>query len=298
MSVNTQERPLSAAAFFACVVGRAENMPSLRETTAARRTRTSPSSGFYVPGCERPEMTKTALLNNIDHANLKVITRHGSAYGDAVNQAVVFPTEFSEVQREYPILFRKDDDGKFQSVALLGFDKGENLFLTDRGWQARHVPVLHQRGPFMIGFQNQAIDGEVRREPVIHVDLDDPRVSETEGQPVFLSHGGNAPYLQHVSSVLRAISLGIEMQRDMFAVFEEANLIEPAALDIRLDQHTVYQVPDIYSISEDRLGELSGVALEKLHKSGFLRLAYFVAGSLSNVNRLIEMKNARRMPAA
>ena len=243
-------------------------------------------------------MTKTALLNNIDHANLKVITRHGRAYGDAVNQAVVFPTEFTEVQREYAILFRKDDDGKFQSVALLGFDKGENLFLTEQGWQARHVPVLHQRGPFMIGFQNQTVDGEVHREPVIHVDLDDPRVSETEGQPVFLPHGGNAPYLKHVSNVLRAINLGIEIERDMFAAFEEASLIESAALDIRLDQHTVYQVPDIYSISEDRLRDLSGEVLAQLHQSGFLRLAYLVAGSLSNVNRLIEMKNTRRVPVA
>jgi hypothetical protein len=100
-----------------------------------------------------------------------------------------------------------------------------------------------------------------------------------------------------VSNVLRAISLGMEIEREMFAAFEEADLIEPAALDIRLDQHTVYQVPDIYSISEDRLGQLSGDTLVQLHQSGFLRLAYFIASSLSNVNRLIEMKNARRVPA-
>ena len=30
-------------------------------------------------------MTKMALLNNIDHPDLKVITRFGAAYGDSVN---------------------------------------------------------------------------------------------------------------------------------------------------------------------------------------------------------------------
>ena len=239
-------------------------------------------------------MANSVLLNNIDHPDLKVIPRHGAAFGDSVNQAIVFPTEYTDVQREYPILFRKDADGKFQSVALLGFDKGENLFLTDRGWQARHVPVLHQRGPFMIGFQNQEHDGQVRREPVIYIDLDDPRVSKTEGQPLFLSHGGNAPYLQHVGNVLRAISLGLEIEREMFDAFEAAGLIEPAELDIKLDQHTVYQVPDIFSISEDKLAALRGDALEQLHRAGFLRLAYLVLSSLSNVNRLIEIKNAKR----
>jgi hypothetical protein len=239
-------------------------------------------------------MANSVLLNNIDHIDLKVVQRHGAEFGDCVNQALVFPTEFSEVQREYPILFRKDEDGKFQTVALLGFDKGENLLLRNGHWQARHVPVLHQRGPFMIGFQSREADGETRREPVIYVDLDDPRVGQADGYPLFLSQGGNAPYLEHVTHVLRAISLGMEAERQMFDAFEAAGLIEPASLDIRIDEHTVYQVPDIYSISEQKLAALDGETLAQLHQSGFLRLAYFVLSSLSNVNRLIELKNEKR----
>lgn len=242
-------------------------------------------------------MTKNVLLNNIDHSDLKVVQRHGAEFGDGVNQALVFPTEFAEVQREYPILFRKDEDGNFQSVALLGFDKGENLHLNGASWQARHVPVLHQRGPFMIGFQNRQIDGETRREPVIYVDLDDPRISQTEGQPLFLPHGGNAPYLEHVSSVLRAISLGMDIERSMFSAFEGAGLIEPASLDIRLDEHTIYQIPEVYSISEEKLANLDGETLSRLHQSGFLRLAYLALTSLSNVNRLIDLKNKKRLAA-
>ena len=239
-------------------------------------------------------MASTALLNNVDHQDLKVITGYAAAYGDSVNQAAILPTEFVEVQREYPILFRKDRDGRFQSVALLGFDREENLFLTGQGWQARHVPLLHQRGPFMIGFQNQEVDGEECREPVIYIDLADPRVSKTEGQPLFLPHGGNAPYLEHVAKVLRAIRLGLQFQTRMFEALEAADLIEPAALDIRLDQHTVYQIPDVYSINEDKLTALRGEDLERLHRSGSLRLACMVLSSLSNVNRLVDMKSVRQ----
>lgn len=272
-------------------------MPSMGGNASAHWAGADRIQGSRSTGSERQKMTNTQLLNNIDHLDLKVVTRHGPEFGDSINQAIVFPTEFAEVQREYPILFRKDRDGKFQSVALLGFDKGENLFLTDSGWQARHIPVIHQRGPFMIGFQDQDVDGEIRREPVIYVDLDDPRVSDTEGQPVFLPHGGNAPYLQHVSQVLRAINGGVSKERDMFAAFEEAGLIEPAALDIQLDQHTAYQVPDVYSISEEKLAALDAGTLSTLHQEGYLRLAYLVLASLPNVNRLIEIKNFRRAAA-
>lgn len=239
-------------------------------------------------------MTRTALLNNIEHHDLRVVTGHGRDFGDSVNQTIVFPTEYGEIQREYPILFRKNDAGEFYSIALLGLDKSENLFLTERGWQARYVPAIHQRGPFAIGFRNQESGGEVRREPVIYVDLDDPRVSKTEGQPLFLQHGGNSPYLQHVSHMLKVINRGAEISRPMFAAFEEAGLIEPAMLDIQLDEHTVYKVPEVYSINEDALAGLKGAPLERLHSAGYLRAAYLVLASLANVGRLIELKNTKR----
>ena len=104
-------------------------------------------------------MAKLALLNNIDHANLKIVTGFRAEFGDSVNQVAVYPTEFSELQRDYPIFFRKDGEGAYYAVVLLGLDKGENLFLGEGRWHARYVPALHQRGPFLIGFQKQDIDG-------------------------------------------------------------------------------------------------------------------------------------------
>lgn len=239
-------------------------------------------------------MTKTALLNNIDHQNLKVITRHSPEFGDNVNQTLVFPTEYGEIQREYPILFRKDENGEFQSVALLGLDEDENLFLNEDGWQARYIPAVNERGPFLIGFQKQETEGEPRREPMIYVDLDHPRVSDSEGEPVFLPQGGNSPYLEHVSRVLRVIFKGAEINKLMFAAFEEADLIKPVSLEIKLSDVEQYNVLDYYTIDEEKLAALEGAPLERLHKHGFLRAAFLVLSSLGNVKRLIELKNRKR----
>ena len=65
-------------------------------------------------------MTNKVLLNNVDHADLRVIVRPAPEFGDSVNQVLVFPTEFDEIQREYPIFFRRDPNGALQSIALLG----------------------------------------------------------------------------------------------------------------------------------------------------------------------------------
>ncbi len=117
-------------------------------------------------------MTNIVLLDTIAHADLRVATGYAAGFGDAVNQCVVFPTEFDAVQREYPILFRRDAAGAFYAVALLGLDRDENLFLDQGGWSARHIPVLHQRGPFLIGTVERDIDGVLQSEPMLHVDLE------------------------------------------------------------------------------------------------------------------------------
>lgn len=232
-------------------------------------------------------MTKTVLLNNVDHGDLRVLTGHGAAFGDNINQVLIFPTEFEEVQREYPIFFRRDANGAFQSVALLGLDRDENLFLDGHRWQARYVPALQQRGPFSIG---APADGG---EPMIHVDLAHPRVSRTDGEAVFLPAGGNAPLLQRVSRCLGVVFDGLQVSGPMFETFEALGLIQPVEVEIELDDRTRYDLPNLFTIDQPQLASLGGDDLERLHHSGLLRAAIFVASSLANVERLISLKNAK-----
>jgi hypothetical protein len=234
-------------------------------------------------------MTRTVPLNNVDHHDLRVITRHAAEFGDAVNQVLVFPTEFEEIQREYPIFFTPDANGDLQAVALLGLDRDENLFLDQAGWQARYVPAGQQRGPFVIG---TAEDGG---DPMIQVDPDHPRIGRGagEGQPLFLPHGGSSPYLEHVSEVLHTIYTGLDLVRPMFEAFEDAGLIEPVAVQVEISDTEHYDLPDCSTISAERLGSLDGAALERLNHSGFLYAAFLVIASTANVNRLIERKLAR-----
>jgi len=238
-------------------------------------------------------MTNAVPLDNVSHHDLRVKTGYSAEFGDDINLALVFPTEFVFVQREYPILFRKDANGDFQSYALLGLDKGENLFLDQPAWNARYVPAIQQRGPFLIGLHKTNAD----REPMVHVDLDHPRISTTEGEPVFLTHGGNSPLLEHTNRMLQIIFNGVELSKPMFAAFEREGLMESMEGQINLDERVQYKLPDFYTINQDRLDELNGAALERLNRTGHLQLAMMVVNSLGNVEWLIELKNRKRASA-
>ena len=229
------------------------------------------------------------LLNNVDHHDLRVITRRSADFGDAVSQVMVFPTEFEAVQREYPIVFRRDAEGALRPVALLGLTRGENLFLDDEGgWRASYVPALLSRGPFSIAAPD-APDGE----PMIRVDLDDPRVSRSEGTPVFLPHGGNSPYLLRVTEVLRAIYVGHHLLEPMVEAFGRAGLLRAVNLEARVGETEVYALSDVQIIDRERLAALDGVELAALHKDGFLQAAFFAAASVGNMQRLADLKRGR-----
>jgi hypothetical protein len=247
-------------------------------------------------------VTRIVLLNNVDHHDLAVAMGHGSEFGDAVNQVLVFPTEWQDVQREYPILFRRGEDGRLQSVALVGLDRDENLFLGNGVWHARYVPALHQRGPFSIGLTRAEDGGGGGSEPMIHVDLDHPRIvaggigaggGAGGAQAVFLPHGGNSPYLEAVADILRRIHAGVATSDPMFEAFEAEGLIEPVKLEIALDETTKYTLDDLFTISADRMAALDGAALARLHGPGYLQAAFWALASLGNVTRLIELKTDR-----
>ena len=178
-------------------------------------------------------------------------------------------------------------------VALLGLTREENLFLDgEGGWRASYVPALLRRGPFSIAAP-EVPDGE----PMIRVDLDDPRVSRNEGTPVFLPLGGNSPYLEQLTAVLRAIYVGHHLLDPMIAAFESAGLLRPVNLEARVGEGEVYAVTDALVIDRERLAALGAEELAALHQGGFLQAAFMAAASLGMMQRLVELKASGGQPA-
>lgn len=229
-------------------------------------------------------MPNPVLLNNVDHKSLRVITRRGAEFGDNAMLALTFPAEFRDLQAHYPIVFRKSPDGaSFEPVVLFGFHEGENLFLGAQGWEASYVPLAIERQPFLIGISNG--------EPMVHVDLASPRVSQTEGEEVFLTHGGNSEYLERMNSTLLAIYQGLQSTPAFIGALLEHSLLESFVFDIELDDGSQNRLAGLYTINEDKLAALDAEAVGRLHTGGHLQAIYMALASLSNFRALIERKN-------
>jgi hypothetical protein len=228
-------------------------------------------------------MTNIVLLNNIDHARLRVDTRRASGLGDDVMFAPTFPDEFRNLQAHYPIVFRKTAEGSFEPIALFGFEDGHNLFLDDSRWDAAYVPMSIERQPFLIG-----VDGD---QMMVHIDLDNPRVGTELGESIFLEYGGTSEFMEHRNSMLLALFEGLRSNPTFVAALLEHDLLESFTLDVELNDGSRNRLAGFYAINEERLAGLEGAALGKLNRDGHLQPIYMAVASVSNFVAMIERLN-------
>jgi hypothetical protein len=238
-------------------------------------------------------MSNHVVLNNVDHKDLRILTGRSAELGDQVMYALTFAAEFRNIQAHYPIVFRKDSvTAEFQPIAMFGFEEHENLFLDATGWSVPYVPLAIERQPFLIGQAQETATGEAQQ-VVVHIDMDSPRVSQAEGEVVFMTHGGSSEFLDRTASVLRTLHEGLAVNKVFIDALLALELLESFTLDVELSSGAQHRLVGFYGINEDKLAALGAEVLAPLHEKGYLQAIYMVIASMSNWRDLIERRNAQ-----
>ena len=233
---------------------------------------------------------RTESLNNVTHKDVRIITENSSKFASGARAVPVVPREFHRVQACYPIFLTKiPETGEFVFSALFGFDEGENLFAADGGWDANYIPLQVQREPFVLGRQ----EGAAMDDAIVLIDMDNPRVSQTEGEAVFLAEGGMSEYFQRVQSILAELVRGADAVRELTAALVENELVKELTLDVEFADNQVRSYKGIYGIDEEKLESLSGDVLGALHQKGFLDAIYMIIASRGQLRALIDRKNLK-----
>lgn len=232
-------------------------------------------------------MSDHVILTAEDHRDLRIRTERSSELGDAVMTCITVPSEFRRVQTHYPILFQLDQTrDTFTALAMFGFEPGENLFLTDAGWDARYRPLAIDSQPFLVGRG----DGDVRQ---VHIDMASPRLGAGEGVRVFDDTGRPTPYLERIADQLRALDTDYVASADFFAALRRYELLEPLTMDVTLDDGSKNRLVGYHVIDEDRLVALDDAAVADLHASGHMMPIFMALASLGNIGDLVARKNRR-----
>jgi hypothetical protein len=230
------------------------------------------------------------VLDNQIHRRLRVTTTHVGGYA-AVNAVSVITREFSRLLARYPIFFTKSTDtGQFEPAALLGFARGENLFLNEGRWDAAYVPLQIQRQPFSLIPRRSA--GEVQPSALeVAIDIDSAQLQAEAGERLFQDDGQATEYLQNVTSVLSALVKGSSETYAFTQRLAELDLIEPVQIKVEFVDGSDSRLQGLYWISEAHLKALPAAQLAELRDREHLQWLYFQMASVAHVAELVARKN-------
>lgn len=282
---------------------------------------------LHFPGCTalaRAALTRATmrfLLRNPNNSctmsselqpiDTKVARSHGFAppadFRFALHQPAI-PVHLNELGAlvpTVPLALGKLPNGQFLLVAVVGFADGRNLLVDGNGrWGGLHVPHELRTYPFGVqpmavqadGVQNFGLcfnhaSGLYRQVPDLA--QGEQRFFNDEGQP--------QPQFQQITQQLQRNVAQLRLTQNAVKALLDADLLTPWQMQPRAGHPGETLPSGLFCVDESRLNALQGNALERLHQSHALALAYAQLYSMGRVVVLQRLKDghaARQQAAA
>ncbi|MEG3145837.1 SapC family protein [Sphingomonas sp. RT2P30] len=229
-------------------------------------------------------------LSSEAHAAYKLRQADSAPFFVGQHAIPITTDEFVPAQRRLPIVFTVGDDAI--PIALMGLNEGVNVFVGDDGKLSDanvYVPAYVRRYPFMLAKLHPDA-----QEMSLCFDPTAPTIGAfDDGQPLF---DGTQP--SQVTKDVLSFNEQFEQAGARTANFvkelREMELLMDGEVTIQAEG---YEQPFIYRgfqiINEEKLGELRGDQLRKIHKSGMLPLIYAHLFSLSLMPDLFNRQMAQ-----
>jgi hypothetical protein len=232
-------------------------------------------------------MTNLVNLDRVAHQKLRINEERAFSACKDTTMCAISPTEIPRLMLEYPVAFTQHSETKkLLLVALFGVDPQRNLFWREGRWQSVAMPLNIGRLPFSVGVAQNPGGGENAEKLVTCIDMDNPGVQETDGEPLFDAEGNETPYLKHKISMLAELVNGEQRAQVFTSRVEALDLIRPAHLELKPPGGAPRQIGGLYSIDENALRSLPAETLMELNGKGYLHILYAMLLSLGQFSML------------
>ncbi|MFD2165211.1 SapC family protein [Thalassotalea euphylliae] len=224
-------------------------------------------------------------LNAIDHGKIKLPkTRHFPHVSDQQIVPLIVH-EFSNASAEMPIVFVKNSEtGEFQSVAVLGFEEGENLFVGEETWKGGYVPAVVTHYPLAL-----MPSPENPEDMQVLLIEDDVIMNNQEGEAVFDEEGKETPFMENRKNAIGKYFENMHVTKAFTRFLAEKELLVEQTLNIQLGEQK-RQLSGVYLVDERKLNALSDEDFIDMKKRGYLSPIYAHMLSVHQLNNLARMK--------
>jgi hypothetical protein len=232
-------------------------------------------------------MPNLANLDRAAHRNLRVQEERAFGACKEITMCAVVLTEIPRLVIEYPMAFTKHgESGQYVCVALFGVDPDRNLYWQDERWSSAVVPLNVGRQPLFVGVADNPAAGAGAKGLVTCIDLENPGVQTSAGEPLFDANGGETPYLRHKIALLAELIDGEQKTRAFADRLAALDLLQSIQLELKSPGQPPRKISGLYSIDEKKLRSLDAATLAELHSAGYLHAMYAMLSSLGHLQIL------------
>ena len=229
-------------------------------------------------------LDRIELLDKEKHASLKVDTQN---FSDAIfhaNVACVMPVELPQLVLEYPIFITQSPtSNQYQFSVLLGLESGQNLYIEQKKWNAKFLPLDILRRPFNLILSEDQSD----EQGFIAIDTACSMINLEKGSAIFNSDGSPTKFFNRIKASFSELMKGAKQTEQMLSVAQDFELIEPVSIEYEVNDQP-YIRGGMFSISNEKLRSLSPEKLHRCNQLGLLKASVLMETSRVHVSELIK----------
>lgn len=233
-------------------------------------------------------MAKLEPVNIEKHKHLKIAAKRDIRH--IANQHIVPITapEFAQGVTTFPIFIVKDQEAnRYRSVAMLGLESGENLYLTKENvWGGIYAPQTVGMIPFSLG-----LDPEKENTLTACIDVESDLVGEDKELALFDEKGEPTDLFKSVEDSLGRLYNNEVLTEKFLTEVVELDLLEEIEMTISLVTGEQKKIVGLYTINEKKLLELSDEKVVDFHKRGLFIPMHAMLSSVNQVHRLAQLRN-------
>lgn len=224
-------------------------------------------------------------LNATIHANWRLKSGDAGFAREAPYVPIV-AGELAAASRSYPVVFAADSA---QPVAVLGLERGANLFVEDGRWSLdTHIPAYVRRYPF--GFiATTDPDGFM-----LAIDAGSDRVAHegTEGEPLF-ADGQPSKLTKEALEFCAAFGREVELTRLFTDALREKELLIDRRVDATLPNGRALGLDGFQIVEAEKFAALDDETVLAWHRQGLLALVHHHLASLDRFRALLDRQALR-----
>jgi hypothetical protein len=217
-------------------------------------------------------------VNREVHEKKSVKKERDFAFAANTNSIPIAASEFPAAAANYPILFTSGEPAA--PIALLGLERGQNLFVSDGKWaQGCYVPAYARRYPFIFS------DVPGNDQLALCIDEESGFLEDGDANPIFID-GEPSEQLKTALNFCEHFQRDFTLTSDFSSALSEAGLLAPKEMTYNSQDGQRVGLTGFRVIDEKKLNELPDETFLEWRKKGWLAPIYAHLLSIANVSAL------------